>query len=251
MTLLVLVGLLQIGADAVSVDDFLDELARMRTELRALEARLVMENITPEERVESTGTVLYVRPQRIVFRILTPSGDSVAQVFLVDKSRIYEYDAEIRQLQIYDRDDNREMEALFAAFESDPKILRRQYEIELFEPGDASDRSVQGIMLRHKESEQGGENLFERVRVYLRAGDLLPTRIHIINDADSEAILNLDDLEVNPPIEPYADRIAVPKGVKVIENEERVRTVRKEVEYIPEPAGGEASNESSHAPEAE
>lgn len=215
-------------------ESFLKELSLKRAAVGTLYAQMRLENTTPEQKTESRGTVLYIRPNRLVFRIFDGENEEAKQVFVVDSNKVYEYDASIEQLQIYDLGENREMRAIFSAFESDLTQLQDYYDIELFEPGDAADRAVQGLMLVPKNLMEDRSRLFERVRVYLRDKDYLPTLIHVVNDADSEAVMYFDDLKVDPILPRHADQIALPKGTKIIENDDKVRTVRTEVEYIPE-----------------
>lgn len=223
-----------VGITNDSPEAFLKELSLKRAAIGVLSAQMRLENATPEQKTQSRGTVLYVRPDRLVFRIFEEDKEETKQVFVVDGNRVYEYDASIEQLQIYDLGKSGEMQAIFSAFQSDLTELEKYYDMELFEPGDAADRAVQGIMLVPKSLVENRSPLFERVRVYLRGGDYLPTLIHVVNDADSEAIMYFDDLKIDPSLPNHADQIALPRGTKIIENDEKVRTVRAEVEYVPE-----------------
>ena len=140
------IALLIAGCAALpeSVDAFLDELARQRQDVVSLEASFVMENRTPDESLQSVGRLLFVRPRRIVFRILNPDTMDPVHEILIDHSRVFEHDHELEQIQIYDRGKDPDMEALFAAFESDPTELRQAYQLDLFDPGDESDRAAYG-----------------------------------------------------------------------------------------------------------
>lgn len=230
------IALLIAGCAALpeSVDAFLDELARQRQDVVSLEARFIMENRTPDESLQSVGRLLFVRPRRIVFRILNPDTMDPVHEILIDHSRVFEHDHELEQVQIYDRGKDPDMEALFAAFESDPTELRQAYHLDLFDPGDESDRAAYGLMLTPIETDDAAPRLFERVRIFMRDGDYLPTRIHIFNDAESQVILNFDDFEVNGDVKPEDTQLAAPRDTKVIENEESVRKVTARVERMPE-----------------
>jgi len=232
--LAVLISTATLYAD-MTTHDFLRDLSSKRKEFSVVKANLKIENITPEQTTESHGSLTYVRPNRLVFRIFSGSTTEQTQVFLVDKSRLFEYDSSIQQMQIYDLSDNIDIQALLFAFENDLTKLEEHYRVSLFEPGDAADRATQGLMLEPKEDAQHDTRLFERIRIYFREKDLLPTLIHVINDADSEAIMYLNDIQVVDTIVEHEDQIAAPKGTTIIENDQKVRTVSDEIEYIPDP----------------
>ena len=215
------------------VDEFLEDLAEARKGLHVLEAPFTMTNLTPEERMTTEGELVYAKPRRIVFRLYDEFTEEIDMVMLIDHARLFEYDAALAQLQTYHRRDATDMQALFAAFESDPADLRDAYEIELFEPGDEAHRAAIGVLLRPRETDEG--TLFERVRLYLREGDLLPTRIHIINDPTSEVFLDFHHYVVNREIDPRITQIEIPPGTRVIEDDQRVYTVKDDTEWMPEP----------------
>ena len=232
-SLIAVVALLSQPADPV--DEFLTMLAERRKDVHVLEAQFLMENIMPDETARSVGTLLYVRPRRVVFRILDPESATDELVILIDQSRVYEYDVELEQVQVYDRDSAADMEALFAAFESDPDDMREAYDVELFEPGPDNPKARHGFVLRPKENEDPQPRLFERARLFLRGDDLLPTKIHIVNDAESQVILEFDNCHVNRAIDPAATQLHIPKGVTVVENEQIVTKVGRKGMHVPEP----------------
>lgn len=217
----------------LSVEAFLDQLANKRQDIAVMKARFAMENVTPDETRQSIGELLYVKPRRLVFHIFGAGKLDLA--LLLDGQQIYEYDPELEQLQIYHWEDNTDMDALFAAFESDPKALRTAYDIELFEPQDQNRDTIQGVVLRPKGTPEEKGRLFEQVRLFLGKEDYLPVGVHIVNDPESEVFLEFNQIEINHPVRPEETQIAVPPGTKVIENEDRVRTIRRNVHYFPEP----------------
>ncbi len=218
------------------VNAFLQELASKRAGIHALQAPFVQEVTTRAGGVEDTltdsGNLLYTEPRRLVFRIDQKEGKP-GMVMLVDHTRLFQYEPENEQVSIYNRAADLQMDVLFSAFESEFSDLEKAYDIELFEPGAENPRAAKGLLLRPKTTEGGERPLFERVRVYLRAEDYLPVKIHIINDAESEVVLTFENFSINKPVDAKQTQIAVPKGTKVVEDETNFRTVEQDIEYLP------------------
>jgi len=164
------------------LDAFLEDFAEHRVHLTALEAKFVQINYTTDfrgetDRLEKVGTLVYVHPRRLVFRY-----DDI--VMLIDRTRFYEYDPAIGQLQITTLGNDPQMEALFLGFEENLDALREAYALTLFDVGDDSCADF-GLALNPNESgDPDAPPLFEEVRLYLRKGDYLPCRVYTGNDAE-------------------------------------------------------------------
>jgi outer membrane lipoprotein-sorting protein len=216
-------------------DAFMDRLAESRAEVTVFRAEFLMENRTADDARTSPGRLLYVRPRRLVMRVLDQEtlGDDLT--YIIDGASVYEQDHALDQVSVYERQASHDLEALFAAFESDLGQLRAHYDIELFDPGDEAVRAAHGVVLRPR-PEEGVQPMFERVRIFLRADDYLPVRIHIVNNAESDTVLTLSELEVNGPVAEYEDRIRATPGMKIIVNDTDIETVTGADRFLPEPA---------------
>lgn len=238
--LLALAPLTAPGAPAAfdDADALLDALAARRAPVASLKARFVLDNTTPAERSRTEGELVYAAPRRLVFRLQDPDG-ALTQAYLFDHEAIYEYDAGLEQVQRSTQVPSADLEAVFAAFESDPERLRSLYDISLFDPGDASARADHGVLLRPKPREDG-QPLFERVRIYLAGDTLLPVRLHVINSAESDALLVFGPFDVNGAVRPQETQLALPRGTMVVIDGAPEGEVDEAVRLVPEPATLEA-----------
>ena len=245
MMYLVALAVLSTLAVEDPLEEFFADFAKKRDGMRVVEARFVQKNITPDEVSSSAGTIVYVRPRRIVFRYEDPEI-----VHLVDGLRMYEYDAELKQVIIYDLEDDPQTEALFLSFDDDTKRLREAYAVSFFEPGK---EGAKGLLLVPK-PKNNEIPFFERARLHLRAKDYLPYLVEIVNDEESRVIIKVEDLKVNGDLEPRKVQIAVPEGTKVIENDVPIETVGPGGKWLPEQAlpqkrpAAESSGEEVAAP---
>jgi outer membrane lipoprotein-sorting protein len=208
-------------------DAFFTEFAAKRDGVKTLEASFTQKNVLPDETLETSGTIVYVRPKRIVFRYAPPDP-----TYLIDSVRVYEYSPDIQQVQIYDLGEDPQTEVFFLGFEDDTRRLREGYDVELFDPEDGP-AGAKGIVLRPK-TQDGAEPLFERAMLFLRAEDYLPYRIHIVNDAESQVTIEVSNLAVNKPLDPAQAQIALTPNTVVIQDEAVLRTVGPEGELVPE-----------------
>jgi len=212
------------AVETESVDAFLEELAAKRDAIHVVRAQLERENITPDGVFEAKGTMLYARPRRIVFRYEDPTVTDL----LIDGRRIYRYDEDMEQLQIDDLDDDPATEALYLGFENDFARLREAFEVSFFIP-EIKEGAVKGLLLRPKKKtgEDGTATaaVFDEVFLYLREDDFLPTRVIVVNDADSRVDIRMSNYEVNCKIEPVESQFQVPEGTVVIENQESYEEV--------------------------
>jgi outer membrane lipoprotein-sorting protein len=224
----------------------LDAIAERRGPVASLKARFIMDNTTPAEKRRTEGELLYVAPRRLVFRLFDRDG-ALTTAYLFDDETIYEYDVELEQMQRTSEVASADIEALFAAFESDPDQVGALYETSLFDPGDTSARAAHGLLLRPKPREDG-QPLFERVRIYLTGDSLLPVKLHVINSAESEVMIVFGPFDVNGPVTPEETQLALPEGTMVIEEGEPVGEVEGAVRRVPEAAT--PRSETAAAPEA-
>lgn len=212
----------------------LDAIAKRRAPVSSLKARFIMDNTTPAERRRTEGELLYVAPRRLVFRLFDPEG-ALTTAYVFDDETVYEYDVELEQMQRSTEIAPADIEALFAAFESDPDEVRALYETSLFDPGDMSARAAHGLLLRPKPREDG-QPLFERVRIYLTGDSLLPVKLHVVNSAESEVMIVFGPFEVNGAVAAEETQLALPEGTMVIEDGEPMGEVEEAVRRVPGPA---------------
>ncbi len=222
-----------------SLDSFLAEFSERRAAVKNVQASFVQDETSPDDSVRSEGTLVFVRPRRIVFRYTDPEI-----AYLVDALRVYEYDTEFEQVQSFDLANDPQAEALFLGFGGDPIRLQEAYDLSLTPAlPDACGSTV--LTLRPKlpsgdeiaqedlNVDGGAGSLFEEARLTLAGDDLLPCRIEIINDANSRIVINIVEYSVNKPIEPGADRLVLPEGTRIIENEELTETVGSDGTVLP------------------
>ena len=217
------------------VDGFLASVVEARRDLGVLEARFEMTNQTPADGLKrSTGDLLYVRPRRLVFRMYEPGTEEADMVFVVDNARVYEYDEELKQLLIYNRQDAADMEALFAAFEGDPRLLKEAYDVELMGSSADSPGSAAGLVLRPRDGEEEGLHYFQEVRVVFRGSDYLPVNIILQGEQDTRIAIEFDSFRLNEPVDPARTQVEVPKGTMVVEDGSKSSEVRRKSKRFPE-----------------
>ena len=217
-------------------DTFFKDFSAKRDDIQTLEARFKQENKTPEETRATGGSVVYVKPRRIVFRYEKPE---VGATYVIDGYRAYEYIPEIEQVEIRDIGDNPQAEIFFLGFENNADALREAYNLELFDPqgtAESAPGATKGLAIRPKPQEDQPVP-FKEVRLYLREIDYLPVRIHVINDEDSEALIDISDFRINEPLDPSRAQVGVPVGTKIVENDRLVETVDIEGRRLPGPVG--------------
>ena len=216
MTIAFLISLLGSAAAlsaTVDTETFFADFASKRDKIRVLQATFKQETVTPDETLNSEGTLFYARPKRLIFRYSDP-----VLAYVIDGLRAYEYDDELKQLQIFDLDDRPETEAFFLGFDNDAGRLEEAYVVEV-EQGKGENWLVT-LTPRNKK-----EKFFERVRLTLRPEDLLPTEIHIVNDQESEVWIRVMNYEINGAVEAGGAQVLVPEGTLVVENDRYVETI--------------------------
>ena len=217
MTALILSCACLLAAPESDVDAFFREFAAKRDGIAALQAAFTQKTILPDETLEAAGTILFVKPRRIVFRT-----DDPERVTLVDNDRGYEYDPEIRQLQMFDIEANPRADIFFLGFTNDINRLREAYDLTLFDV-EGEPKGKRGIRIRPR-ADSGDEAYFVEVNLYLRDQDFLPHRIHIQNDAEAQVVIEVAEPDTAVRPEPKQTQIFIEEKTKIVEND-RVREV--------------------------
>ncbi len=222
------------AANNDSFDAFFKEFSAKRDSIQTLEATFKQQNKTPEETRSTEGSLVYVNPRRVVFRYEKPE---VGATYVIDGHTAYEYIPEIEQLEIYDIGDNPQSEIFFLGFEDNANELREAYNLELFDPegtAEAVPGAEKGLAIRPKPQEDQPVP-FKEVRLYLREKDYLPVRIYVVNDEDSQTLIDISNFQINQPLDPARSQVSVPVGTKIIENDRLVETVQDEGLRLPPP----------------
>ncbi|NLV42071.1 MAG: outer membrane lipoprotein carrier protein LolA [Candidatus Hydrogenedentes bacterium] len=217
MTALILSCAFLLAAPENDVDAFFREFAAKRDGIAALQAAFTQKTILPDETLEAKGTILFVKPRRILFRTEDPE-----RVTLVDDLQGYEYDPEIRQLQVFDIEANPRADIFFLGFTNDINRLREAYDLTLFDV-EGEPKGKHGIRIRPK-ADSGDEAYFVEVNLYLRDKDFLPHRIHIQNDEEAQVVIEVAEPDTAVRPEPKQTQIFVEEKTKIVEND-RVREV--------------------------
>ncbi len=212
------------GADA-EFEAFFKLFKEKRENIGSLRAEFVQKTFLPEEVITASGVLQYSRPRRILFTTSDPE-----RAVLVDGRRGYEYDAEIQQLTIFDIEDNPRADIFFLGFDDNADALQRAYQVELMIADDA--RGRQGLKIKPRPDAEE-EAYFLEVNLFLRDADLLPYRIHIVNDAESQLFIDVNQMETQESQMLEDIRIFLPEGVKIIENDAVVDAVGPGGRYIP------------------
>ena len=234
-------SVLAAAPDGAALETFFREFHSKRSAIESMVASYRQEIITPDGTEVLTGTLIFAKPRRIVFRYDDPSD-----VLIIDDQDVYEYWTEIEQVNIYSLDDEPQAEALFLGFENNLDRLARVFDIELG-AADEGHCGTKVLTLRPK-GEETDRPLFERVRLFLRASDHLPCEILLVNSAESQVRYRFDDFKVNRPVDADLTRLAVPEGWKIVEADMPVQTVGPEGTTLPEsPVPGQKTEEVSAA----
>lgn len=206
-------------------DSFFKAFKEKRDGVGSLQATFVQKTILPQEIITTEGALYYSKPRRILFSTKDPE-----RATLVDGRRGYEYDAEIKQMTVFDIEDNPRANIFFLGFDDDTEALKTAYELTLFETDDP--RGKHGIKIKPRpDSEE--EVYFLEAELYLRDEDYLPYRIHIVNDTESQLYIDVSDMVKKPEQDLESVRFFVPEGVKVVENDDVVETVAAGGRYVP------------------
>ncbi|HJP36575.1 MAG TPA: outer membrane lipoprotein carrier protein LolA [Gammaproteobacteria bacterium] len=226
----------------LDLDEFFAEFAKKREGIQMLRAPFTQLSVTTDDKVTSTGHIIYARPKRIVLRYdgFEDAGD--AMVYLTDGKVYYEYDEESRQLQSWKIEDRPGTEALFFGFSDDSARLRDAYDMFLRPPEDGGG----GVELELRPLDaDSGESGFEKIVLQLRKKDLLPTKIYLVNDAESNMTIQVGVFSINRGDGSDAT-LLVPEGTEILHDDEYVETTGPEGVRVPRPNPG--ANDNGSAP---
>ena len=226
MTMAFVMAAVALVAQPDSVDSFYKEFAQRRADISTLRANYTERTVTPEETFESEGVLIYAKPRRIVRRMAPPENTTL----IVDDRRVYQYEPEIKQLVVYRLDDDPRANLLFLGFDSDMDALREAYQVSVFSVEDQAS-GKKGILIQPKPGDT--EAWFKEVNLYLDDKDLLPYRIRMVNDDDSQVIIEVRDLKKNPALDPSETQAMIAEGTKVIEDDKVVETVAAGGKLVP------------------
>ena len=210
------------------LESFFDRFAAKHNDIEILQGRYRQEDIVPDDSLVSEGTLFMQAPRRILFR-----SDGAGNTILVDGRYYYDYQPDLKQLEIRDlvgdpdaeRDNGNAGEEsnvgnitdlFFFGFDRDTKALRKTYDVDLLsddEPGNPPN----GMRIRPKASMRE-DSFFQEVRVYLRAETMLPKRIHIVYDAESQTLIEILEYVEGVKPDPTLTQINVAEGTKVIQD---------------------------------
>jgi len=226
MSVFALITVAVLGADPAAFDAFFPEFAQKRDGITGLAAQFIQTIGVPEERYTTGGTLVYTHPRRILFHTDDPDRTT-----MIEGRRGYEYEPEIKQLVIFDIEDNPRASIFFLGFDNDTASLRASYDVSLFTSSDDT-RGSRGILIKPKADDD--KPYFIEVRLHLRDQDYLPYRIHIVNDEESQTTIDIKDFTVNVPPDPGKIQINAAEGTKVIENDEVLEIVGPGGKRFPE-----------------
>lgn len=210
-------------------EKFFDDFAKKREGIQVLQAEYTEKSITPDETFLSEGSLLYAQPRRIVRHTFYPYDSTV----VIDQQTSIEYEPEVKQAVVSDLSQVREADILFFGFESDTKRLRENYEVKLFTIQD-NPLGKNGLEIKPKEKD--GQKPFESVTLYLADDSLLPYRIHVIFDAESELQVDIGQYTINGDVAPEQTQVTLAEGTKLIQNDKVIETIGAGGKKMPEPA---------------
>lgn len=207
-----------------------ERLQEARADVEVVEAKFTETSTLPDEVLTTSGSLLYARPRRIIYRTKDPERTTLAE-----REFGYEYEPDLKQLIIYDLRDQPQVDAFFLGFHDDLRALREAYTVSTFATPDKQAGNV-GVRLKPK-AEEAADAFFLKARIFLREKDLLPYRIHVQNETNTFTTIDIDQESVvingNPP--PERTQIFLPEGTDIIRKGEPWRTVSEGGEHLPDP----------------
>ncbi len=236
MSFLVAATSFLLSASGQPVDDFFAEFVAKREHIQSLSATFRQEIVTPDETSVSGGRIVFVKPKQLLFEYLDPKI-----VYAIDGRRVFNYEANLEQVQVYDVEDSAQADALFIAFDDSAARLREAYDVSLSdaEPGECGQRI---LTLAPKNSDIADDALsqpYKEIRLYLRQEDLLPCRIQAISDDDTSVVVDIDHYAINEIGSNASIQFHVPEGTKIVVNEASVETAGPGGKDLPEPTVSE------------
>ena len=210
------------------LDTFFKKYTESREKIDVLVATFQQKNIYPDEIYTTFGSLVFVKPQRMVF-----TTDEPKKYTVIEEKRIYEYEPDIKQITIYDLKDSAETELFFFAFAEDLNTLRKKYHVLPIRLSD--ERGKQGISIRPF-TDKEEDSSFEEIVLYLQDDTFLPYRLRIVNEDNVQTIVDFEHIEINNKIRLEDTQIYLPPGTNVIENDKYKETITGEGKRIPDPA---------------
>lgn len=224
------------------VEAFMKEFAAKRQGLERVQADFRQTTVFDKDTDEAAGTIFYRAPKRLLMRYEPPNA-----TLMVDNQRFYEYEPEDRQLVIYSVTEPAQADIVFFGFDNDLEALRRSYELIL----ERNDTPEIPYTLHITPRESAKEDAFFRsVTLYLRAEDYLPVRLEVVKE-DSTVHTVFQNYKKNPPTDTFVDVLEVPKGTKVIVDDQVQEVVQEEHKRFPlneVPAASQAVPSGGNAP---
>ncbi len=209
-------------------EEFFKKYRELRSKVSVLVGEFTQKNIYPDEIYTTTGKVIYIKPDRLVFSTKDPE-----KITILDGKKLYEYEVEIKQLAIYDLADQVDIEIFFIAFTEDIEKLKDRYKVSMITVDD--ERGKDGISIKPLD-ECEKEVTFKEILIFLRKEDYLPYRIRMVNSDDVQTIVDFEKIETNCKISPRETQVCVPKGTTVVVNDKLIETVEENEKCLPEPA---------------
>ncbi len=210
------------------LDSFFKRYKEVRGKVQVLVGEFVQKSIYPDEIYTTTGKVVYVKPDRLVFYTKDPEKTTI-----LDGKRVYEYEVDIKQVVIYDLADQVDVEIFFIAFTEDVERLKDRYRISTVIVDD--ERGKEGISIKPLEGNEKDAS-FREILIMLRDEDCLPYRIRMVNVDEVQTVVDFDKVVTNCKISPKDTQVYLPKGTAVILNDKLIERVGESGKYIPEPA---------------
>lgn len=198
-----------------SIDAFFADFVAQRERIQTITATFRQENVSSDETKASGGRIVFTRPRQLLFEYLDPKV-----IYAIDGQRVFEYEASLEQVQVYDVEDSAQADAFFIAFDANARRLREAYDVTLVEDAnDGCSKRMLKLVPKKSESQDDSAHPYREIRLYLRDGDLLPCRIHAITDEESSVIVDIDHYKVNEEGAKPTILFHVPEGTKIIVNE--------------------------------
>ncbi|MCC6796507.1 MAG: outer membrane lipoprotein carrier protein LolA [Candidatus Hydrogenedentes bacterium] len=213
------------------VEDFFAEFVAKREHIQTLTAKFRQDNITPDETRSSGGEIVFVKPKQLRIEYMDPKI-----VYAVDGSRVYNYEADLEQVQVYDVEDSPQLDAFFIGFDNDPKRLRDAYDVSLLEApqGSCGQRVLKLVPKKLASEDEALSQPYKEIRLLLRKDDLLPCKIEAISDEQTSFVMEISDYLINAAGINPSIRFHVPEGTKIIVNETDVSRVNAGGKELPE-----------------
>lgn len=201
---------------------FFERYKKSREKIHVLVAQFTQKTIYPDEIYTSLGKLIYIKPYQIIFHNEEPK-----KTVFISKEKIYEYEPEIKQLAIYDVDEEVHTDLFFLGFAEDIESVQKNYRITLIVVKDK--RGKHGISI--KPLEESEDNPFEELILYLRDKDFLPYRIRIVTDKEVQSVVDFEQIDINKKIQLSDVQITIPPTTSIVENDRLKEKLQQEKKF--------------------